>query len=72
MIKNILIVKSTYYEDVSKELYKNALDIIGDHKKNRFLWPRTSKITQPISIISSVSIIKRPYGLTVPWGCSYL
>ena len=34
MIKNILIVKSIYYEDISKELYKNTLEIIGDHKKN--------------------------------------
>ena len=37
MIKNILIVKSIYYEDISKELYKNTLEIIGDHKKNHFV-----------------------------------
>ena len=68
MIKNILIVKSIYYEDISKELYKNTLEIIGDHKKNHFV---TNTYSVPgvfeIPVVISKHI-KAYYGV-VALGC---
>ena len=68
MIKNILIVKSIYYEDISKELYKNALEIIGDHKKNHCV-TNTYSVPGVFEIPAVISkYIKAYYGV-VALGC---
>ena len=66
MIKNILIVKSIYYKDISDELFKNALDIIGDHKNcvtNTYSVPGVFEIPAVIS-----KYIKLYYGV-IALGC---
>jgi 6,7-dimethyl-8-ribityllumazine synthase len=68
MIKNILIVKSIYYEDISKVLYKNALEIIGDHKKN-YCVTNTYSVPGIFEIPAVISKhIKAYYGV-VALGC---
>jgi len=75
IIKNILIVKSMYYADISNELYKNALEIIGDpvdskanFSKNRFV-VNTYSVPGVFEIPAVISKnIKTYYGV-VALGC---
>ena len=68
MIKNILIVKSIYYEDISDELYKNALEAIENHSKN-YCVTNTYSVPGVFEIPTVISKHIESYYGVVALGC---
>ena len=68
MIKNILIVKSIYYEDISDELYKNALETIRDHSKNNYV-TNTYSVPGVFEIPAVISKHIESYYGVIALGC---